>query len=764
MKLHIISSFHYDYIYLKDSESYFEISFRILDKALDILEKEQDWCFTIEQTILVEEYLRRFPEKKGLMQNFVQEGRLAFAPGMYVMPDMNMIDVESLCLQAKYGKKFLKDTFNANAPVCWIADCWGHHAQLPQILKSCGYEGYFFWRCMRRNVKKNDFYWQGLDGTELFTHWTPLGYASISFPSTAAVLHAEELDFAEGTAESILGLMDKVIPFADGKKEHPLLLCNGGDFRIPQENGPDIVRKLSARPDFPQAEFSTPERFVKELISSNDLSAVSGEFNGSFQGTYSTNILIKQLLYHTREVLLARETFAALSGGVEVNEITWKTLLRHYFHDTVCGTVCDNGLKEIIKELQDLYERSKVKSNILFNPLLRKRREIVESADGRHFLAELQPFESRNINSFDEMPSLTEEENCAGSFENGFFRCSYDEKGKIISLVTAKGRELLNSGSSAPFGLPVMNRDNGDNWIYYDASVYGSVALTDNRPDPLYPAVTDENTLIRSVYYPVVEESVVERSEKECVISQKGYLKFWCLYIPFTLKTVMDQYSPLIRYTLQIAPSGKYYRLRAAFPTAFTGETQIIHGIPGGIQERPCGEYPAEGFIHYGDDKGGLFLLNRGLPGNNVDENGVMLLSLFRSVAMEYKCESAGSFNEGIPHTFEYAVLPHDGNIYCEENASCIENYLRPVAFAENEYKENFWHSLPGNVRLLSLRKHPQGFFLRLCEVWGEENTSITLPGKFSLADALENSPDENIYSGEIRFRAFELKNLILKV
>ncbi|MBR2906041.1 MAG: alpha-mannosidase, partial [Lentisphaeria bacterium] len=98
MKLHIISTFHYDYIYLQDSESYFEISFRILDKALDILEKEQDWCFCIEQTILVEEYLRRFPEKKGLMQNFVQEGRLAFAPGMYVMPDMNMVDVESLCL------------------------------------------------------------------------------------------------------------------------------------------------------------------------------------------------------------------------------------------------------------------------------------------------------------------------------------------------------------------------------------------------------------------------------------------------------------------------------------------------------------------------------------------------------------------------------------------------------------------------------------------------------------------------------------------
>ena len=128
---------------------------------------------------------------------------------------MNMVDAESLCLLAKYGKKFLRENFDADASVCWIADCWGHHAQLPQILKSCAYKGYFFWRCMRRDVKKNDFYWQGLDGTEIFAHWLPLGYASISFPSKEAILHAEELNFAEGTSESILALMEKLHDFDD---------------------------------------------------------------------------------------------------------------------------------------------------------------------------------------------------------------------------------------------------------------------------------------------------------------------------------------------------------------------------------------------------------------------------------------------------------------------------------------------------------------------------------------------------------------------
>ena len=201
MQVHIISSFHYDYLYLENSETYFQLGFRILDKAMELLEAEPEWNFTVEQTILIEEYLHRFPEKRSVMRRFAREGRLSFAPGMYVMPDMNMVDAESLFLLAKYGKRFLQENFGTDAKACWIADCWGHHAQLPQILKQCGYDGYFFWRCMRHDLKKTDFRWKGLDGSEITTHWLATGYADINFHSEDTVLHAEELSFAAGTAD-----------------------------------------------------------------------------------------------------------------------------------------------------------------------------------------------------------------------------------------------------------------------------------------------------------------------------------------------------------------------------------------------------------------------------------------------------------------------------------------------------------------------------------------------------------------------------------
>ena len=57
--IHVVSTFHYDVLYLKDYDEYLEQAMAIIDRALEILEAEPDYCFTIEQVILVREYFRR---------------------------------------------------------------------------------------------------------------------------------------------------------------------------------------------------------------------------------------------------------------------------------------------------------------------------------------------------------------------------------------------------------------------------------------------------------------------------------------------------------------------------------------------------------------------------------------------------------------------------------------------------------------------------------------------------------------------------------
>src|SRR5690606_14912303 len=68
-------------------------------------------------------------------------------------------------------------------------------------------------------------------------------------------------------------------------------------------------------------------------------------------------------------------------------------------------------------------------------------------------------------------------------------------------------------------------------------------------------------------------------------------------------------------------------------------------------------EHVAQTFIDYSDASGGLALINHGMPANNVCD-GVLMVTLFRSAAMEYKTESTDSYNDGVQHSFDYAVAP----------------------------------------------------------------------------------------------------------
>ncbi|HML49141.1 MAG TPA: alpha-mannosidase, partial [Clostridia bacterium] len=163
----ITPTFHHDIAYLRPEKSYTPDCFEIIDEALRILEADAEYRFTVEQAWLLEQYWNAKPAKRALLCRFAAEGRLSMAPGLYAVPDMNLLDGESLFMQATVGKAIVRDTLGLNPRACLIADSWGHPAQLPQILSQCGYAYYGFSRCMRRDVNVENFRWKGLDGSEL---------------------------------------------------------------------------------------------------------------------------------------------------------------------------------------------------------------------------------------------------------------------------------------------------------------------------------------------------------------------------------------------------------------------------------------------------------------------------------------------------------------------------------------------------------------------------------------------------------------------
>lgn len=775
--IYITPSFHYDVAYLESYEAYLPRCIRILDTALAILEEHAEYRFLVEQVILLEAYWKERPEKREALKRFAGEGRLGVAPGMYVMPDMNHPDGESMFLQARIGRAWLQENLGLSPEVCWIADCWGHHAQLPQILSKSGYSYYVFWRCMRRDIQRNQFRWRGIDGTSINTHWLARGYGNVRFPSEEEVVNAPDLDLAGCGPKQIANLARTVAAHGGDM----VLLCNGGDFMMPQSSAATVVKRLNAESELPRISFALPEEALKEIDWGATLK-VRGEFNSAFQGTFTSNIEIKQQSRRLVNRMLSAEALAAVRGeALPSSTDIWKGILKQQFHDIICGTICDEALEDTRKEFANTDEQltRSLKAldedggePALFNSLSFSRNTVVEE-EKRTTRIELPALGFAAKTDGVALPD-PEPSGLPAEFETDHFRASIDEKGYVSSLIhRSSGVELVNS-AGAPFGVMSMQMDYGDLWLNFESPLSGGSlesSLTQNKPDP-YDRGEPGSIVNRSTFKARVKAARACRFGGErLVVEQEGEVGFWRLRVPFKTRLVLNRGSRLLEYETSIEPTGRHYRLRVAFPTAFENG-RIRHEIPFGIQERDSHEHLAQNWIDYGSRDAGLALLNTGTPGNNVDD-GIMLLTLFRSAAMEYKTASALSFQDGRKHCFRYAVLPHG----CDEDAEIVREGLafnRPAIecrVSQVNPNEQEW-ALDGesSVLLSSLRPRNDGVFIRLYEACGQAaGVCLRVPPRFKSwapANGLEEAEGTFRAIGEgirLTLLPFEIRGILLR-
>ncbi|MGH7870565.1 MAG: hypothetical protein ACREP9_23685, partial [Candidatus Dormibacteraceae bacterium] len=150
--------------------------------VLGLLSKYPDYRFVLDQVAYVRPFLERYPEDAPEFRKFVKEGRLQIVGGNDVMLDVNIPSGESWIRQVLYGKGYYKRELGVNVTVGWALDTFGHHAQMPQLLKLAGYKSYWFQRGVPGNDTPSEFLWQGLDGTKIPAFWLPLGYG-LFYPS-----------------------------------------------------------------------------------------------------------------------------------------------------------------------------------------------------------------------------------------------------------------------------------------------------------------------------------------------------------------------------------------------------------------------------------------------------------------------------------------------------------------------------------------------------------------------------------------------------
>ena len=86
-------------MFQKTYEDYLAVTFEVLKKALVMIDRVKGFTFGVEQTLVLEEFLHRYPNLRDKLTVAIRSGRMEITCGMYVMPDMNLPSGESMIRQ-----------------------------------------------------------------------------------------------------------------------------------------------------------------------------------------------------------------------------------------------------------------------------------------------------------------------------------------------------------------------------------------------------------------------------------------------------------------------------------------------------------------------------------------------------------------------------------------------------------------------------------------------------------------------------------------
>ena len=147
---------------------------RTFGTALQLMHEYPQYTYTQSAAAYNQWMFEKYPSLHQQIVDRVKEGRWEMVGGMWVEPDLNMPDGESLVRQLLIGKRYFKEKFGADVRIGWNPDSFGYNWQLPQIYKKSGID-YFVTQKMTWNDTNPPplklFWWQSPDGSRVLTYF-----------------------------------------------------------------------------------------------------------------------------------------------------------------------------------------------------------------------------------------------------------------------------------------------------------------------------------------------------------------------------------------------------------------------------------------------------------------------------------------------------------------------------------------------------------------------------------------------------------------
>lgn len=658
-KLLIFYAFHYDVAYRKTFEEYLYDCTSIIDTALDFFDESPEFIFCIEQIILLDAYWKRNPKNRKRIKKYAKENRLIFCPGMWTMPDGNIPSAESYYQNFLLGYNWLRKNLEVQpGPICWMADIFGHNAQSPQIYKQLGYKMYMFERGQLENEEIVDFFWEGIDGTTLLTHWEIDTYYGLNIGLAWLGNRSEEY--------IIERLEKEVIKPLEKNGNNVIFSKIGGDFLKPQKQHLEFIGTWNKKFLTPKIEFAHPDLYISE-IGKKDLKIIKTEFNPLKQGTYSSRIRIKQYNRILENFIYTIETLNTIIDGNIPKEINtlWKLTVTNQFHDIICGTLCDKAWRQALKNSKHTYFLAqktlrkllgKGENTIIFNPLPYSREEVVKIKN-RYVYLNLKPMEINVLEKIEKVKNFTPVKVENRKLSNGLLSTEIDEFGRLSSLTDLTTGIMYYDERFGYIHDIFLEPDYGSLWTYHKGPPNCSLLHIAPYYDPVLKSGIE---VTRSGGFETrgADSQCFNFPEIKVCIEKNGYIGTITAKHTeegYTVHYTINAGEKFLRIKVEHNCNSVQHRIRAIIPTGILKGT-IRREIPAGWVEQKEGEYPTQNWVDYSDSEKGICVLNKGIPGNNVTD-GVIMLSLFRSVAM-IEPKVLPDYEIGQKQYAEYAICP----------------------------------------------------------------------------------------------------------
>ncbi len=305
---------------------------RTFSNVLDLMTREPELKFVCSQAQQHEWMREGYPSIFESMVEQAAQGRFIPVGGMWVEADTNLPSGESLARQFLHGQRFFKRHYGEVCEEVWIPDVFGYPASLPQIFRLGGAKWFLTqklsWNKQNR-MPHHSFWWQGLDGTQMFTHFPPIDTYNVSM-QPAQLAHAERnyADHGGGTMS--------MAPFGYG---------NGGGG--PTREMMERYRRMQNLEGMPTITIESPADFFTAAIDDYaDAPTWVGElYFEMHRGTYTTQAKTKlgnrQSEIRLGEVELWSSLATAIAGSpypYEALEAAWREVLTLQFHDIIPGS------------------------------------------------------------------------------------------------------------------------------------------------------------------------------------------------------------------------------------------------------------------------------------------------------------------------------------------------------------------------------------------------------------------------------------------